>query len=132
MKVANIETNDKSRFSQKYYSDGSVDVINNVDCVVKAKSFQVINLELNTTVGDNYFLKLQTRSSLTKKGIFTDGSIIDANYRGTISVVLFNMSEEDFELKKGNRYFSLSCYERIPMKFHEITRDTKGSGSSGN
>lgn len=38
--------------------------------------------------------------------------VIDEDYRGIIKVVLFNLSDSDFEIKKGDRIAQLIC-ERI-------------------
>ena len=41
------------------------------------------------------------RSSLAKRGLKTAGGVIDAGYRGEVQIVLWNISQQTVELKKG-------------------------------
>lgn len=52
-----------------------------------------------------------TMSTLLKSHNFLAG-VIDEDYRGVIKVVLFNLSDTNFEIKKGDRIAQLIC-ERI-------------------
>jgi dUTP pyrophosphatase len=49
------------------------------------------------------FLKIEDRSSMALKGIFSHGGIIDPTYRGEFHVILFNSSNEPYEGKQGDR-----------------------------
>jgi dUTP pyrophosphatase len=77
------------------------------------------------------------RSSLAKKGIKTAGGIIDAGYRGEIQVVLWNLSGDPIQLKRGERIAQLLIIPIATPKVHEViglddtSRGTKGFGSSG-
>lgn len=55
------------------------------------------------------FLKLNAYEC--KRKLFLAG-VVDEDYRGVIKVVLFNLSDKDFEVKKGDRIAQLIC-ERI-------------------
>ena len=47
---------------------------------------------------------IHSRSGLAfKNKILAFNGLIDSNYTGEIKVLLFNLSDEDFEIKKGNR-----------------------------
>jgi deoxyuridine 5'-triphosphate nucleotidohydrolase len=78
------------------------------------------------------------RSGLAAKfGIDVGAGVIDADYRGNIGVVLFNFSDSDFTIKKGDRIAQLIC-EKIEMadlieeeKLDETVRGSNGFGSSG-
>lgn len=78
------------------------------------------------------------RSSLAKKGIKTAGGIIDAGYRGEIHIVLWNISKEPLQLKKGERIAQLLVVPVVTPAVQEVTgfaedtlRGTKGFGSTG-
>src|SRR3954453_11771331 len=47
------------------------------------------------------------RSSLAKKGVKIAGGVIDAGYRGEIHIVLWNISAEPIQLKRGERIAQL-------------------------
>lgn len=77
------------------------------------------------------------RSSLAKKGIKTAGGIIDAGYRGEIHIVLWNISQEPVQLKRGERIAQLLIIPVATPAVQEVDtldetlRGTKGFGSSG-
>jgi dUTP pyrophosphatase len=78
------------------------------------------------------------RSSLAKKGIKTAGGIIDAGYRGEIHIVLWNISQEPLQLKKGERIAQLlilpvatPAVQEVAAFTEETLRGAKGFGSSG-
>jgi dUTP pyrophosphatase len=89
------------------------------------------------------FLKIEGRSGLASKGIFPVGGIVDPNYRGEISVMLFNSTDRPYSFERGNRVAQLVCYytlanaEETKVRFlatdkiTETTRGDRGFGSSG-
>jgi dUTP pyrophosphatase len=89
------------------------------------------------------FLKIEGRSGLASKGIFPVGGIVDPNYRGEISVMLFNSTTSDYIFEQGDRvaqfvcYYTLSNTEETKVRFWltdsvtETTRGDRGFGSSG-
>ena len=63
--------------------------------------------------------------------------VIDADYRGTVFVLLFNSSDQNFEVKEGDRIAQL-ILEKINTKpaeevtdLDETTRGSGGFGSTG-
>jgi dUTP pyrophosphatase len=77
------------------------------------------------------------RSSMAKRGIKTAGGVIDAGYRGEVHIVLWNISREVQELKKGDRIAQMLIVPvRTPAvkevrELTETARGAKGFGSSG-
>jgi dUTP pyrophosphatase len=73
-----------------------------------------------------------------KHGIQIGAGVIDPDYTGEISVVIFNMGDADFEVKKGDRVAQLvleKC-ETPPVEeiglLQETLRGDSGFGSTGN
>ena len=52
-------------------------------------------------------------------GIFVFPSTIDTDYRGVIFVVLFNLSEDDYEVRKNNRIAQIIIEKCYAVKFIE-------------
>ena len=80
---------------------------------------------------------LPPRSGLAvKKYIDVGAGVIDADYRGEIGVVLFNHSEEDFQIKQGDRIAQLILekIETPPVKetadLPSTVRGKEGFGST--
>lgn len=44
--------------------------------------------------------------------VFFSAGVVDEDYRGVLKVVLFNLSDQDFHVKQGDRIAQLIC-ERI-------------------
>ena len=78
------------------------------------------------------------RSGLAaKKFIDVGAGVVDCDYRGPLGIVLFNFSDEDFEVKKGDRVAQF-ILERICMapiveveSLDETERGEGGFGSTG-
>ena len=51
-----------------------------------------------------HYGRMAPRSGLAvKKFIDVGAGVIDSDYRGEVKILLFNFSNEDFEVKKGDR-----------------------------
>lgn len=81
------------------------------------------NINLKSIIDINYFIA---------------AGVIDEDYRGNVGVVLFNHSDTDFKVQKGDRIAQLICeriYYPILMEvtnLSETKRSDGGFGSTGN
>lgn len=89
------------------------------------------------------FLKIEDRSSMALKGVFSHGGIIDPTYRGEFHVILFNSSDVDYVGKAGDKvaqgivypaafnyqFTTLECVETDEVE--ATTRGEGGFGSTG-
>jgi dUTP pyrophosphatase len=84
-----------------------------------------------------YEAQVRPRSGLAyKKGITVLNSpgTIDADYRGEISVLLVNLSQEDFTIENGERIAQMviAKHEKIEWESVDILSDTqRGAGGYG-
>ena len=79
--------------------------------------------------------RIAPRSGLAlKHGIDVGAGVVDADYRGEIKVLLFNHSEEPFEVKKGSKIAQI-IFEQIntaPILISTSLNDTaRGDGGFG-
>lgn len=72
-----------------------------------------------------------------KNFIDVGAGVVDEDYRGNLGVVLFNHSEVDFDVKKGDRIAQFICerifyptIEEVPT-LNETERGSGGFGSTG-
>ena len=78
------------------------------------------------------------RSGLAVKHFIDVGAgVVDFDYRGNVGVVLFNHSEEDFVVTKGDRVaqlilesISMASVEEV-LELDDTTRGASGFGSTG-
>lgn len=89
-------------------------------------------------IPNGHYGRIAPRSGLTvRHGIHVGAGVIDPDYRGLIEVVLFNLGEEEFHIKTGDKIAQL-ILEKVSIlpivevdKVDETTRGEGGFGSSG-
>uniref|UniRef100_A0A7S2CWN6 Deoxyuridine 5'-triphosphate nucleotidohydrolase n=1 Tax=Octactis speculum TaxID=3111310 RepID=A0A7S2CWN6_9STRA len=81
------------------------------------------------------YARIAPRSGLAwKKSIDVGAGVVDADYRGNVGVILFNLSDEDFEVQPGDRIAQL-ILERIHtpqvQEVDELPDTLRGAGGFG-
>ncbi len=85
-----------------------------------------------------YLYPRSSTGSKTPIRLSNSVGIIDAGYRGPLTAILDNISDEPFTMKKGERYFQVCAPNLCPIHFElvhqlsETTRGVGGFGSTGN
>lgn len=105
---------------------------------IPAKGKALVKTGLQISVPAGCYGRVAPRSGLAhKKFIDVGAGVIDADYRGEVGVILFNFSDEDFDVKVGDRIAQL-IIERIAMSpvvvvdsIEETDRGAGGFGSTG-
>ena len=95
----------------------------------------IVKTDLKISCPAGTYGRIAPRSGLTvKKGIHVGAGVIDADYRGPVGVVLFNLGEEDLEVKQGDRIAQL-ILEKIVMapveEVKELSQTVRGAGGFG-
>lgn len=106
--------------------------------VIPANGKELIKTDLQVEVPAGTYGRVAPRSGLAwKSHIDVGAGVIDADYRGNVGVILFNHSDQKFEVAPGDRVAQLIC-ERIAypeleeVKSLETTeRGAGGFGSTG-
>lgn len=101
--------------------------------VIPAKGKEIIKTDLQIKVPEGSYGRVAPRSGLAVKNFIDVGAgVIDEDYRGNLGVVLFNHSDMDFQVNKGDRIAQLIC-EKIfyPELCEEKTLDNTERGSGG-
>ena len=79
---------------------------------------------------------VKTRSGLAKKRLMCNAGVIDAGYRGEIIVLLENLGDEPYAIRKGDKIAQLLEHPFlagavVEGELAEAARGAKGFGSSG-
>jgi dUTP pyrophosphatase len=79
---------------------------------------------------------VKTRSGLAKKRLLCNAGVIDAGYRGEIIVLMENLGDEPYAIRKGDKIAQLLEHpflagEVLEDELSEAARGAKGFGSSG-
>ncbi|KAH8830626.1 dUTPase-like protein [Flagelloscypha sp. PMI_526] len=105
---------------------------------VPAHGRALVDTQISIAVPLGTYGRISPRSGLAAKfGIDTGAGVIDADYHGNIFALLFNHSDEPFEVEEGDRVAQL-VIEKIEnpeiVEVQELpysARGTKGFGSTG-
>ncbi|WP_024789302.1 dUTP diphosphatase [Lebetimonas sp. JH292] len=107
------------------------------DIIIKPGERRLIKTALAFEIERGYEIQIRPRSGLAfKHGITvlnTPGTI-DSDYRGEIKVLLINLGNEDFEIKKGERIAQAVVAPVIQARFIEVgelSETKRGSGGFG-
>ena len=110
------------------------------DLIIKPGERALVQTGIYVAIPDGYEFQVRSRSGLAlKKGIFVLNSpgTIDAGYRNSIGVILYNSSKDDFTVKNGDRIAQL-VLQVVPTvvwqkveSLDDTERGMGGYGSSG-
>ena len=87
-----------------------------------------------------YEAQIRPRSGLAAKHHITvtnSPGTVDANYRGEVKAILYNLGKEPFTIKRGDRIAQMVICKLPEIELQEVTalsesdRGTGGFGSSG-
>ncbi|EAU84606.1 dUTP pyrophosphatase [Coprinopsis cinerea okayama7 len=106
--------------------------------IIPAHGKALVDTQLSIAVPPGTYGRVAPRSGLASKFMIDTGAgVIDADYRGTVFVLLFNLSDKDFEVNEGDRIAQL-IIERIYTPevqevddLEETVRGAGGFGSTG-
>jgi dUTP pyrophosphatase len=79
---------------------------------------------------------IKTRSGMAKKRLMCNAGVIDAGYRGEIIVLIENLAQEPYSIRRGDKIAQLLEHpflagEVLEGELMETARGGKGFGSSG-
>ena len=98
---------------------------------------KLIPTGLHIELPEGYEAQIRPRSGLALKhgiGIVNSPGTVDADYRGEIKVLLINFSEEEFEVRSGDRIAQviISKHEKVDWEQVGILNETsRGAGGYG-
>lgn len=115
------------------------DLYSATDVVVPARGRVLVPTDLSITVPVHTYGRVAPRSGLAlKNGLDVGAGVVDSDYTGPVGVVLFNHTDTDYQVKKGDRcaQFIVECIMMLDVKevdnLENTERGNGGFGSSGN
>ena len=127
-----------------YKTEGSsgLDLEANVldSLVIEPGERKVIPTGLHVHIPRNYEIQIRPRSGLASKNgitVLNTPGTIDSDNRGEIKVILINLGNEKFFIKKGDRIAQMVIAPIIKVELEEVnelpdsTRGKSGFGSTG-
>lgn len=117
--------------------DAGLDLRTPVDVVIPAGGSAVVDTGVHVAVPMGYVGMLKSKSGLNIKNGITSEGVIDAGYTGAIVAKLYNNSDDDKELKAGQKVTQLVIIPIATPELELVTdlpeteRGGNGFGSTG-
>ncbi|XP_072991917.1 deoxyuridine 5'-triphosphate nucleotidohydrolase [Typha latifolia] len=111
------------------------DLSSAVDTKVPARGKALVPTDISIAIPEGTYARIAPRSGLAwKHSIDVGAGVIDADYRGPVGVILFNFSDADFEVKRGDRIAQM-IIERIMtpevVEVEDLDSTVRGDGGFG-
>jgi len=107
------------------------------EVVIKKGERKLISTGLAFEIEKGYEVQIRPRSGLAFKhgvSVLNSPGTIDSDYRGEIKVLLINLGDKDFEIKKGDRIAQAVIAPVVQAKIlevDELSSTERGSGGFG-
>ena len=120
--------------------DAGYDLYSRIDAVLEPLSGMAIPVGFAIELPTGYEAQIRPRSGLAAKHHITvtnSPGTVDANYRGEIKAILYNLGKEPFIIQRGDRIAQMVICKLPEIELIEATelsetdRNTNGFGSSG-
>jgi len=101
------------------------DVYSTVACDIKPQAIQKVPLSITIIPPQGTYIQLHSKRGLASKGIIVYAGVIHPDYRGDITVLLYNSSNVTHSIKPGDRIAQLIFHNiETPVLLQEETLNT--------
>lgn len=114
-----------------------LDIAASRDITVPAHGYAVVPTGIALELPPDLEAQLRPRSGLAAKhgiGLLNSPGTVDSDYRGEIQVILFNLSDNDYQVTRGDRIAQLvfsRVAEVVIQETSELGLTTRGSQGFG-
>lgn len=121
--------------SYAHSGDAGLDICSMEDIFLHPRERKRVRTGLKFELPEGYVGLIWDKSGLSfKSGIKTMAGVLDATYRGELFVVLVNLSDKDFEIKKGQKIAQMlvqKVEEAEILEVEELNETTRGESGFG-
>ncbi|MBT3514237.1 MAG: dUTP diphosphatase [Nitrospina sp.] len=124
--------------SYSHPGDAGADLKSSGSSIVPARGKALVSTGLSIALPEGYVALIWPRSGLAVQNSIDCGAgVVDATYRGEIKVLLFNHSDENFNIEPGDRIAQLLVQKVENINFLPVDsldkteRNEGGFGSTG-
>lgn len=110
--------------------------VNNEE-VISSGKVKLIPTNIAVEIPKGFEIQVRPRSGLAVKhgiGVLNSPGTIDSDYRGEVKIILFNFSDKDFVIKRGDRIAQLvlaKTYSANIIESTELVETERGAGGFG-
>lgn len=125
--------------AKKRREDAGYDIFSAEEATIPAGGRRNFHTGVRLAVPMGWYYEIKGRSGLGFSGVEPFIGTLDATYNGFLRVLLFNFSDEDYHVHKGDRIAQIlfhKQFEMLPVEVEEFSeaynkRGVSGFGSSG-
>ncbi|MCH8170153.1 MAG: dUTP diphosphatase, partial [Bacteroidetes bacterium] len=105
--------------------------------VMSSGKVKLIPTNIAVEIPKGFEIQVRPRSGLAVKhgiGVLNSPGTIDSDYRGEVKIILFNFSDNDFVIKRGDRIAQLvlaKTYFANIIESTELVETERGAGGFG-
>ncbi|MFW6160524.1 MAG: dUTP diphosphatase [Acidobacteriota bacterium] len=117
--------------------DAGMDLFSSIDIDIKPREIKAIPTGIQVAVPAGYVGLIWDKSGLSLEGLHRLAGVIDSGYRGEVKVVMVNLGNKVFPIKKGMKIAQMLVQPISSVKVVEVDRleetprGDKGFGSTG-
>ena len=97
---------------------------------VPAHGSAKVSLGIGTIIPKGFGIACRTRGGRWLNGLLVGPAHVDVNYRGCIHALLYNVTDEDIVVEKGERPCSLDIYKTYAIEWQPVEEYLKETGMS--
>jgi dUTP pyrophosphatase len=120
-------------------SDAGFDLALPVDAIVSPHTHQQLDLSIALHIPPGWYGQIFGRSSVFRRGLSVHPGVIDADYRGSIQLLVYNHLSVEWQLHRGDRlaqllFLPVPVVQLVEVAPHQLgctSRGTGGVGSTG-
>ncbi len=124
--------------TKAHRSDAGYDLYASEDAFIVGRQRTTIKTGVSFDMSDGMAGLIWPRSGLSvKKGLDVLAGVVDSGYRGEVMVCLYNTSDEDVEINRGDRIAQI-IFQEVPLvslipseELETSQRGSNGFGSTG-
>ena len=124
--------------TRAHETDAGLDLYSMIDKVIKPERSAVFDTGVHIAFDKGTYGKIESKSGLNvKNGIVSCGGVIDEGYTGSIRVKLYNLGNDFYEIRRGDKIAQLIVMPYLTPEIElvsaleETDRGDNGFGSTG-
>lgn len=120
--------------TRAHEGDAGLDLVSLESAEIKPGDGYCFSTGISADIPMGFYLKIESRSSMAKSGFCVVGGVCDASYKGELSVLLRNVSNQILRVNKFDRIAqAILCPIALPevVEVDDIGTSTRGTGGYG-
>jgi len=111
--------------------DAGMDLFSCEDIILKPNERKWISTGISIALPEGYVSLVWDKSGIAGKGLTTLGGVLDAGYRGEYKILILNISDQNYNIKKGEKIAQILIQKVEKAEIKEVEKLDKTSRGHG-